>query len=230
MMRGKFITFEGGDGVGKSTQINRLAKRLSAAGVSFSLTREPGGTPFAESLRAFILDPALPPHAAMAEALLFAAARHDHVENLITPALGEGRWVLSDRFADSTRAYQGAAGGLALDTLKRIEGLSHPGLAPDLTIILDLDPALATMRRTQRANATGGGDGGKTADGAMALPAADRFETRGVDFQIRLRNAFRDIAAAEPQRCRLIDAGAPAVVVEAAIWQVVTERLSPERA
>ena len=123
MILGKFITFEGGDGVGKSTQILRLAARLRGCGIDCVLTREPGGTPFAERVREFILGGALPPHPAMAEAFLFAAARVDHVEALIQPALAAGQWVLSDRFADSTRAYQGAAGGVDHDKLLQLETL-----------------------------------------------------------------------------------------------------------
>lgn len=210
MERGRFITFEGGDGVGKSTQIRRLAARLHDEGIACIETREPGGTPFAERVRRFILAGDLPPHAPLAEALLFSAARVDHVGERIMPALSAGTWVLSDRFADSTRAYQGAAGGVDGDTLARLEALTHPYCQPDLTLILDLDPVDGKRRIAERDHTSDGGN--------------DPFEGREFDFQVRLRAAFLDLAVNDPGRCRVIDAAQSVESVEAAVWQAIVER------
>ncbi len=215
MTGGRFITFEGGDGVGKSTQLQRLAERLEGAGIGVTTTREPGGTPFAERLRDLILDPSTPDHPPLAEAFLFAAARHDHVECLIRPALERGDWVLSDRFADSTRAYQGAAGGVEAGALAQIEALAHPDMRPGLTIILDLAPDAGRRRIAHR-------DGGTPQSG-------DRFERRRDEFQARLREAFLEIAAAEPDRCHVIDAALPEDAVADAIWAAVADRFALKR-
>jgi dTMP kinase len=215
MIRGKFITFEGGDGVGKSTQIARLAAGVRANGIDCVVTREPGGTPFAESVRELILRGDLPPHAPMAEALLFGAARYDHVEGLIRPALDAGRWVLCDRFADSTRAYQGVAGGVGAEALQQLEHLVHADCMPDLTLILDLDPVAGRKRIEERDSGSRGGKG-------------DPFEGRDLDFQVQLRNAFLDIARQEPARCQAIDASDEADAVETAIRRIVSARLLPD--
>lgn len=215
MNRGKFITFEGGDGVGKSTQILRLADRLRARGIPCLVTREPGGTPFAECVRNFVLDGSLPEHPAMAEAFLFAAARYDHVHARILPALAAGQWVLSDRFSDSTRAYQGAAGGVELDALMQLEGLTHDGCRPDLTLILDLDPVVGQRRVLER---------GATSE----RKAADPFEQRNLAFQNSLRAAFLDIARREPERCRVIDASREAEAIEGDIWAQIAGRFDLE--
>ena len=212
MIRGKFITFEGGDGVGKSTQIRRLAERLKTRGVDSALTREPGGTAFAERVREFIMDGALPAHGAMSEAFLFAAARFDHVEGVIRPTLAIGQWVLSDRFADSTLAYQGAGGGGDADKLRQLETLTHPGCVPDLTFVLDLDPVIGRTRIAQRGEAD----------------TQDPFEDRDLEFQMRLRAAFLAIAQAEPQRCEIIDADRDEALIEADIWQAVCDRFGLE--
>lgn len=213
MKRGKFITFEGGDGVGKSTQIERLAERLRALGIGCAMTREPGGTPFAERVRDFILAGGLPPHPALAEALLFGAARVDHVNGLIKPALEAGQWVLSDRFADSTRAYQGAAGGVDQTELMQLEALTHADCLPDLTLVLDLDPTAGRVRIAER----GAGANGD-----------DPFEGRDLSFQTRLRTAFLEIAQAETERCRVVDAAQPADAVELVVWAIVAERFGLE--
>lgn len=218
MMRGRFITFEGGDGVGKSTQISRLARRLDTHGIAHKLTREPGGTPFAERVRGFILDEALPAHPAMAEALLFAAARFDHVDRLIRPALQAGKWVLCDRFADSTRAYQGVAGGVQRDALLRLEAITHADTLPDLTLILDLDPSVGRQRIAERQSSA-----------ELGQPSTeDPFEQRDLEFQKKLRTAFLDIARHEPHRCQVMDASRDADVLEGQIWQVVVERFGLE--
>lgn len=213
MERGQFISFEGGDGVGKSTQIARLAARLEALGIACVVTREPGGTPFAERVRDFILAGELPVHPPLAEALLFGAARLDHVEGLIKPALAAGQWVLSDRFADSTRAYQGAAGGVDLSVLMQLETLIHGDCRPGLTLVLDLDPSAGRGRIAAR---RGGVDG------------RDPFEARDLAFQERLRASFLEIAGAESDRCRVIDAAQPVDAVEAVVWGFVADRFGLE--
>lgn len=210
MKRGRFITFEGGDGVGKSTQIERLAKRLSSQGLDCVVTREPGGTPFAERVRAFILEGELPSHAPLAEAMLFAAARVDHIGQLICPALDEGKWVLSDRFSDSTLAYQGAAGGADMKVLLQLEALAIGAHSPSLTFVLDLEPSTGKVRIAGR--------------GTPETQTVDPFEARDLEFQLRLRRAFLDIAKRQPERCVVIDAGEDVDAVEDAIWSHVRGR------
>lgn len=207
MSRGRFITFEGGEGTGKSTQIRRLAERLSAAGREIATTREPGGSPGAESVRRLLVEGAADRWSPLSEALLLNAARADHLETLIRPALARGAWVLSDRFADSTRAYQGAAGGLEPAFLRVLEAAVVGDTRPDLTLVLDAPAALGLERAAARA-------GGEA-----------RFESKGVAFHERLRAGYRDIAAAEPDRCIVIDAAASPDAVALAVWTVVERRL-----
>ncbi len=210
MAAGRFITFEGGEGAGKSTQARLLADRLRARGVDVVVTREPGGSPFAEQVRSLILDPAIEPHAVLSEALLFYAARADHLEKLIRPALARGCWVISDRFSDSTRVYQSVAGGLPLGVFDVLERLVVLPTAPDVTIVLDIAPEAGLKRATERRVAT-------------ARP--DAYEKRDLPFHRRLREGFRAIAAAEPRRCVVVDgAGEPARIAEA-IWAEVERRL-----
>jgi dTMP kinase len=211
---GKFITFEGGEGSGKSTQAGLLADRLRARGRDVVLTREPGGSPFAEQVRALILDPGTAPHTALSEALLFYAARSDHLDTTIRPALAAGRWVLCDRFSDSTRVYQGIAGGLAPSVLDRLESLVVAPTTPDLTFILDLSAAAGLARAARRR--TAGAD-------ADALP--DAYEKRNLAYHERLRAGYLAIAQAEPQRCILVDGGAPPEAVAALVWGEVERRL-----
>ncbi len=196
MTRGKFISFEGGEGTGKSTQARRLADYLIAAGREVLLTREPGGSPFAEAVRNLILDPATPEHAPLSEALLFYASRADHLEKVIRPALERGQWVICDRFSDSTRVYQGAVGGLEPAVIDDLERLVVAPTTPNLTFLLDLDPVIGLARAEQRRNADVGDPFGH----------ADRYEGRKVAFHERLRSAFLQIARAEPARCIVIDA------------------------
>jgi dTMP kinase len=207
--RGRFVTFEGGEGAGKTTQIARLAARLRAEGVAVVTTREPGGSPRAEALRAALLSGRAAPLGPLAEATLFTAARIDHLDTLIEPALARGAWVLCDRFADSTRAYQGALGRVDLRMIALLEHVALGATRPDLTIILDLPAkdglARAALRR---------GDG---AD-------ADRFEREGEVFHESLRRAFLDIAAAEPDRCCVVNASLPEDEVARAIWQLILSR------
>jgi len=182
------------------------------------LTREPGGSPFAEILRALILDPETPPHSALSEALLFYAARADHLDKTIRPALNAGTWVICDRFSDSTRVYQSEAGGLPGEVLDTLEEIVVAPTRPDLTIILDL-PAEQGLSRAQ---------GRRLANGQQES-ATDAYERRDLSFHWELRQAFAAIAADEPQRCVLIDAAADEPVVAGAIWQAVSARLLGER-
>ncbi|GLS46313.1 dTMP kinase [Methylobacterium brachythecii] len=209
---GVFITFEGGEGAGKSTQILRLAAHLRArSGREVVTTREPGGTPKAEAIREAVLAGVAKPYGAFAEALMFSAARIDHLDQLIRPALAKGAVVLCDRFSDSTRAYQGAAGGVGEADLLALERVVVGPTRPRLTLILDLPPETGLARARQRA---GGGEG-----------EADRFEAEALGFHQRLRAAFSAIAEAEPERCVVIDADAAPDSVEAAIRAAVATRL-----
>ena len=209
MTQGRFITFEGGEGAGKSTQLRRLAARL-APGREVVATREPGGSPGAESIRDLLVNGAADRWSPVTETLLMYAARRDHVERVITPALARGAWVVCDRFADSTRAYQGAAGGTDPLLISSLETYVLAGVRPDLTLILDL-PTEAGLAR-----AGGRGD------------AESRFESKGLAFHERLRAAFLDIARAEPDRCAVIDAAQDEDTVAAAVWEAVGARLHPD--
>jgi dTMP kinase len=206
--RGRFITFEGGEGAGKSTQMKRLAAALAERGITVVETREPGGTPDAEAIRSFILSGRARPLGGGGEAVLFAAARADHVDRVIRPALARGAFVLSDRFTDSTRAYQGADG---VDTalLDGLETLAVGETRPDLTVILDLPAETGLARAAAR---RGAGD-------------ADRFEGETIAKHEARRRIFLEIAAREPGRCAVIDATRGVDDVAAEIWQVVSERL-----
>jgi len=207
--RGRFITFEGGEGSGKSTQIKTLSERLSAAKLRAIVTREPGGSPGAEIVRHLVLSGVGKLLGAEAETLLFAAARDDHVRTVIQPALKQGIWVLCDRFTDSTRAYQGRLGKVSPAVLNAMERVTIGDLKPDLTIILDVPVEIGMKRASLRRR------GG----------APDRFESEDVRFHQELREAYRQIASAEPERCVLIDATAQPAVVAANIWAAVRDRL-----
>jgi dTMP kinase len=211
--RGRFISFEGGEGAGKSTQIRLLAERLDAAGIRAIVTREPGGSPGAEIIRHVVLSGMGKLLGADAETLLFAAARDDHVHAVIEPALAQGVWVLCDRFSDSTRAYQGSLGDVPPALLNAMERVTIGGLKPDLTVILDVPVEIGMKRAAARRG--------------QGIP--DRFEAEGVAFHQQLREAFRLIVMREPHRCVLIDANTDADSVAAAIWAALTERLlSPQ--
>ena len=210
--RARFITFEGGEGVGKSTQVKRLLQKLQDRDIRAVRTREPGGTPKAEAIRSFILQGRSESWGAGAEAVLFAAARLDHVTQLIAPNLADGTWVLSDRFHDSTRAYQGLTGGVDDRLIAALERLALNGHAPDLTIVLDMDPEAAFKRVAERALEDG-----------LAL-TGDRFEKEELDWHKRLREGFLAIARSNPQRCVVISAAQDEDDLEAAIWNVVSQR------
>lgn len=208
----RFLTFEGGEGVGKSTQIKRLLANLAQAGIQAVRTREPGGTPKAEAIRSFILQGKSEHWGPGAEAVLFAAARLDHVNQMIAPNLAAGKWVLSDRFSDSTRAYQGLTGGVDDTAIDALEKLALNGHQPDLTIVLDMDPTIAFHRVDSRAKA----------DGVPVL--ADRFEREDLDWHKRLRQGFLDIAKKNSDRCVVISADQPEDEVEHQIWRTVIKR------
>jgi dTMP kinase len=213
-MRGKFITFEGGEGTGKSTQAAMLAHRLESLGLGVLLTREPGGSPGAEVIRHVLLSGAAKPLGPDAEAMLFAAAREDHVRCTIAPALAAGTWVICDRFVDSTRVYQGELGHVDRRLIKGLERVSIGDLWPDLTLVLDVPVDVALERRALR----------------RGEAAPDRFEAEDATFHDKLRQAFLALAADEPQRCVVIDASAPRMEVAKAIWDAVQARLDPATA
>jgi dTMP kinase len=213
-VRGRFITFEGGEGSGKSTQIRILADRLAAAKLRAIVTREPGGSPGAEIIRHLVLSGMGRLLGPEAETLLFVAARDDHAHAVIKPALEQGTWVLCDRFSDSTRAYQGTLGHVDPRVLRAMERVTIGDLKPDLTLILDVPVEIGMQRAAVRRGA--------------ATP--DRFEAEDIGFHQKLRDAYRQIAEAEPQRCVLIDANADANTVAAKVWAALRERLMASNA
>jgi dTMP kinase len=210
-MRGRFITFEGGEGTGKSTHTKLLAERLTTAGIDVVLTREPGGSPGAEIIRHVILSGAAKSLGAEAETMLFASARDDHLRTTIRPALERGAWVICDRFADSTRVYQGIVGEVDLRLIDELERITVGDTMPDLTFVLDVPADEGLARATQRRGA---------AD-------ADRFESEALEFHEKLRAGFRALAESKPERCVLIDVTAPRPDVAAQIWSIVETRLRP---
>jgi len=213
-MRGRFITFEGGEGAGKSTQARLLAQRLRTLAIGVVVTREPGGSVGAEAIRHVLLSGAAKPLGPKAETLLFASARGDHIRATIGPALAQGKWVICDRFIDSTRVYQGALGEVDPQFIRGLERLTVGEAIPDLTFILDVPAEVGLARAAgRRGNAT-----------------ADRFETETLEFHTRLRAAYRKIAESEPDRCVLIGSQRPKGQVADEIWSVVQSRLDPTSA
>lgn len=207
MARGRFITLEGGEGAGKSTQQNRLVARLGELGLDVVSTREPGGSEGGEAIRELLVNGPADRWSATTEVLLMNAARRDHIERRIRPALERGAFVVCDRFADSTRAYQGAGGDADPALIDAVERHVVGEVRPDLTLILDLPVEEGLHRAAHR----GGGEA--------------RFEAKGIEFHKRLRQGFLDIAAAEPERCVVIDSAQPQEIVAEAIWVAVRERL-----
>ena len=208
----RFLTFEGGEGVGKSTQVKRLLDHLNRVSIPAVRTREPGGTPRAEAIRSFILQGRSESWGAGAEAILFAAARHDHVAQLIAPNLAQGTWVISDRFHDSTRAYQGLTGGVDDRLIEDLEAFAVDGDSPDLTIVLDMDPEAAFDRVAQC----------DLEDGLAHT--GDRFEKEELDWHRRLRAGFLAIAAANADRCVVLSADLDEDALERQIWKAVQTR------
>ncbi|NNE22152.1 MAG: dTMP kinase [Rhizobiales bacterium] len=206
--RGLFITFEGGEGSGKSTHVRILDDRLKVNGYEVEVTREPGGTPGAEELRKLLVTGDPQRWSAQAEALLNFAARDDHLINMIRPALAEGKTVICDRFIDSTRAYQGYAGGCDLTLLDALEASIVGDTRPDLTLILDVDPKEGLRRADERPD-TG----------------EDRYERKGLEFHVQLREAFHMIAHRNRDRCVIVDTSAPRDKVAETIWRTVAARL-----
>jgi dTMP kinase len=213
-MSGRFITFEGGEGTGKSSHAELLAQRLRALGIGVVLTREPGGSPGAEIIRHVLLSGAAKPLGPDAEAILFAAARDDHVRSTIEPALAQGRWVICDRFIDSTRVYQGALGQVDLKLIYFLERITVGSLKPDITFILDV-PAEVGLARAKKRRGEG---------------QVDRFESESLEFHQKLREAYLTLAAREPDRCVPIDTTEPRVQVAMQIWNFVSHRLDPATA
>lgn len=207
---GRFITFEGGEGAGKSTQVQLLGQRLRDAGIDVVTTREPGGSPGAEILRHVILSGAAKPLGPLMEASLFAAARADHLDTTIRPALAAGKWVVCDRFADSTRAYQGALGQIDAGLLAELERVTVGSTRPDLTLVLDVSAEEGLRRAAVRSGAGAG---------------ADRFESEGLGFHTQLREAFLAIARNEPKRCVVIDGRQDVQMIADQVWQAVCRRL-----
>jgi len=213
-LRGHFITFEGGEGSGKSTHAATLAQRLKSTGLEVVLTREPGGSTGAEIIRHILLSGLAKPLGPETEAILFAAARDDHVRNTILPALDAGRWVVSDRFIDSTRVYQGVVGSVDQRLIRSLERVTVGAAVPELTFILDV-PANVGLARAAKRRGRG---------------TADRFEAESLEFHEKLREAYRRLAKEEPKRCIVIDGRAPRDVVAGRIWTIVQHRLHPQKA
>jgi len=211
--RGRFITFEGGEGAGKSTQVSRLADRLRLQGLEVVTTREPGGSPGAEAIRHLLLSGAAKSLGPEGEAMLFAAARSDHVDNVIRPALERGAWVVCDRFHDSTRIYQGVLGNVDPKLINALERIAVGEIVPDLTIVLDIPVELGLARVKARGQ------------------EPDRFEAEELEYHNWLRVAYRTLVEHEPNRCVLVDASANPDAVAVRVWMIVAERLvRPQRA
>ncbi|WP_409433964.1 dTMP kinase [Litorimonas sp. RW-G-Af-16] len=204
--RGQFITFEGGEGAGKTTQAKMLAEALENAGIETLLTREPGGTFGAESIRKLVLEGTQDRWTGMTELLLMYAARLDHVQKLIKPALDRGVWVISDRFSDSSTAYQGYARGLGADKVRAVHKVVMDGFEPDITILFDMDPIMAQKRVETRGE------------------LMSRFDTEDIAFHKKLRDAFLEIAKSEPDRVVTIDADETRSGVHTRILHAMTQK------
>jgi dTMP kinase len=210
--RGRFITLEGGEGAGKSTHIVRLAEALRKGGIEVTTSREPGGAPGAEAIRALLVEGEAARWDPLSELLLYLAARREHVRRTIEPALARGAWVLCDRFSDSTMAYQGYGHRLGREVVAAAGKLALGDFAPDLTLILDLPVEQGLQRAKARAGDAASGE--------------TRYERMDLDFHRRLREGFLDIARREPGRCRLVDASQPMAAVAAELRRLVAERFA----
>ena len=213
MATGKFITFEGGEGAGKSTQVRLLAGNLQRLGKKVVMTREPGGSLKAESIRRLLLEGRAAKFGPFAEALLFSIARDDHLDTVIRPALASGSWVISDRFMDSTMAYQGAGGNLAPELVRALERTIVGGTRPDVTILIDLPPEVGIARA-------------KTRQKQLGLAEADRFESMDMSFHERLRAAFLEIAKREPDRFIIVDGRLAPDQLARRIFEMVDDRFT----
>ena len=210
--RGRLITFEGGEGVGKSTQLRLLAEKLRSDGIKVLETREPGGSSGGEAIRNVLLDPSLKENwTPMSEALMHFAARADHMARVVEPALASGKWVLCDRFTDSTMAYQGIAQGLGTSVIEQLSALTLKGRKPDLTIVLDLDPEVGQRRVAERGE------------------QASRYDMMEIAFHRRLREAFLMIVRSDPARCVVVESGHPVDLVADQISAIVSGRLEEAR-
>jgi len=210
-LRGHFITFEGGEGSGKSTHAATLAQKLKSLGLGVVLTREPGGSTGAEIIRHILLSGVAKPLGADTEAILFAAARNDHIRSTIMPALEAGQWVICDRFIDSTRVYQGTLGDVDPRLIRSLERVTVGATKPELTFILDVPAKIGLARATAR----------------RGKDVADRFEAESLQYHEKLRQAYRALADKEPKRCYVIDGRAPRDIVAERIWNIVEQRLYP---
>lgn len=208
---GRFITFEGGEGAGKSTQVGILADRLSRSGRPVFVTREPGGSPAAEEIREVLLSGQAAQFGPLAESVLFAVARGDHIDNAIRVALQQGQWVICDRFIDSTRAYQGAMAGVPRGLINALEKITVGALLPDVTFVLDIPVEEGLARVAARAEGQ----------------ELDRFESQELMTHERIRRGFLDIAEEEPSRCAVVDASQPEAMVAEDVWETVLQRLNP---
>ena len=213
-MRGRFITFEGGEGTGKSNHSALVVERLKSLGMTVKHTREPGGSPGADIMRHILLSGAVQPFGPDAEAILFAAARDDHLNLVIRPALERGQWVVCDRFVDSTRVYQGIVGQVAPPIIRALERIVVAETMPDLTFVLDVPAEIGLQRALER----------------RGKAKADRFEKETLTFHETLRQGFRAVATVEAERCVLIDTMAPVQEVAERIWHLIQERLQPAMA
>lgn len=205
--RGRFIAFEGGEGAGKSTQVKALVARLRDRGLEVVQTREPGGSPGAEALRDLLVQGDAGRWSPLSELLMMYAARADHLEKVIRPALARGAWVVCDRFADSSRAYQGAGGGVAPALIEQVDQAVVADTQPDLVLVMDMPVAVGLMRCQEREKLSGSNE--------------NRFESKGLAFHERLRQGFLDRAAAVPQRYRVIDAARAIEPIAADVWDAV---------
>ena len=208
---GRFITFEGGEGAGKSTQVGILADRLSRSGRAVFVTREPGGSPAAEEIREVLLSGQAAQFGPLAESVLFAVARGDHIDNAIRVALQQGQWVICDRFIDSTRVYQGATAGVPRGLINALEKITVGALLPDVTFVLDIPVEEGLARVAARAEGQ----------------ELDRFESQELMTHERIRRGFLDIAEEEPGRCAVVDASQPEAMVAEDVWETVLQRLNP---